>query len=482
MSVAAAPERLGLARAGRKAAARSHSAAFAGRLLVLLVTATWASSLFLDMTVVVQALTVIGFAAALAGVVNPAAGLMGVAILGALDAVSRVFVFTGGLLRWNTLSYFLLAAAVIGWRSLSRLKGRSIVLFTLFLVLLVMEIPMGTDFDNGLAHVLSLAAILGLLVFVFRGAGQADAWPWLAIVSGVLAAGGGFAFYRHGALGGTINPNAWVYLPLTALLLADVALAVAPASPAARRTIIALSVLNLGWAFLSGSRGGFFVAVIAMTFLVLGGPSSLKSRAGALVALAGAVAVTSLFADLQEEMDKRLTKLVDPARTVANRTSGRSDLAIVGWHVFLEHPLGVGTGGFAAAGEEVGRRENLALYRVRGATQAHSAWIKTLAENGVPGIVLLGAFVFSFGLTGFRRRRDGLLGLGLLTTAILGVSFLSSEFQAKGLWLFVAAVIVMLEARRPRGGARQERHFSTFRADSDGRNPWKTDANDPVSR
>lgn len=482
MSVAAAPERLGLSPMGRTAAARVHSVEFAGKVLVALVAATWASSLFLDMKVVVEILTAIGFAAALAGIVNPAAGLMGVAILGALDAVSRVFVFTGGFLRWNTLSYFLLAAAAVGWRSLSRLKGRSIVFLALFLFLLVLEIPMGTDFDNGLAHVLSLAAILGLLVFVLRGTGQEDVWPWLAIVSGVLAAGGGFAFYRHGALGGTINPNAWVYLPLTALLLADVARAVAPASPAARRTIAVLSVVNLGWAFLSGSRGGFFAAAIAMAFLVLGGRASFKSRVGTVVALVGALAVTSLFGNLQEEMDARLGKLVDPTRTLANRTSGRSDLAIAGWHVFLEHPLGVGTGGFAAAGEEVGRRENLALYRGRGETQAHSAWIKTLAENGVPGIVLFGGFVLSFAATGFRRRRDGLFGVGLLATAVLGVSFLSSEFQAKGLWLFAAAVIVMLEAERPRRRVRPAPHVSPPLAGSDGRNPWKTDANGPVSR
>ncbi len=477
----AVPDRFGLARGAQRVAARPDSPAFAGRLLVVLVTATWASSLFLDLTVVVEALTVIGFAAALAGVVNPAAGLMGVAILGALDAVSRVFVFTGGLLRWNTLSYFLLAAAVIGWRTLSRLKGRSIVLLVLFLVLLVVEIPLGTDLENGLAHVLSLAAILGLLVFVLRGTRQADVWPWVAIVSGFLAAGGGFAFYRHGALGDLINPNAWVYLPLTALLLADVALAVSPMSAAARRTIVVLSVLNLGWAFLSGSRGGFFAAVVAMTYLVLGGRTSFKARVGALVALAGVAAVTGLFGDLQEEMDARLTKLLDPTRTLASRTSGRSDLAIAGWHVFLEHPLGVGTGGFAAAGEELGRRENLSLYRGRGATQAHSAWIKTLAENGVPGILLFAGFVLSFVLTGFRRRRDGLFGLGLLTTAVLAVSFLSSEFQAKGLWLFVAAAMVTLEARPRLGDARRAPHVTAPLAD-DGRNPWKTNANAPASR
>jgi hypothetical protein len=62
------------------------------------------------------------------------------------------------------------------------------------------------------------------------------------------------------------------------------------------------------------------------------------------------------------------------------------------------------------------------------------------------------------------------------------VSFLSSEFQAKGLWLFVAAVMVILEARRSRRSARQAPLVPTFLTESDDRNPWKTDANDPVSR
>ena len=477
MSIAVAgPTRV--APAGAAVPASRFGAAAWGKVFVVLVTATWASSLVLDMRDVIRILTAIGFAAAVVGIANPVVGLMGVAILGALDAISRVFVFTGGFLRWNTLSYFLLVAAAIRWRDLARLRGRSSVWLALLLALLVLEIPVGTDVDNGLAHVLSLSAILGLLVFVLRAAGDRDAWGWLAIVTGVLSVGGGFAFYRHGALGESINPNAWVYLPLTALLTACLAHVMAPDSAGVRRTIMALSVVNLGWAFLTGSRGGFLAASVAMAFLVLGGRQPVKARAGALLALLGALAVTSLFADLQDEMDERLAKLVDPTRSLANRTSGRSDLALAGWIVFLENPLGVGTGGFALAGEDVGQRENLTLYRGRGATQAHSAWIKTLAENGVPGIVLLAGFVSSFAVTGYRRRREGFFGFGLLTTAIIGVSFLSSEFQAKGLWFFVAAAIVVLDQDVPRPARRAGR--AGVPPPGGGFDPWNP--NDPASR
>ncbi len=475
MSVAVA----GPVRAVPAAEARGRSdAAMWGRVFIVLVTATWASSFVLDMRDVIRILTVLGFAAAIAGLANPVLGLMGVAILGALDAISRVFVFTGGLLRWNTLSYFLLAVAVLRWRDLARLRGRSSVWLVLLLGLLVLEIPVGTDVDNGIAHVLSLSAVLGLLVFARRAVADPEAWGWTAIVTGVLAAGGGFAFYRHGALGASINPNAWVYLPLTALVLGGVALVRNPGAPGIRRAIMALSVVNLGWAFLSGSRGGLLAAFVAMAFLVLGGRQPVGARAGALLALVGVVAVTSLFADLQGVMDERLAKLVDPTRSLANRTSGRSDLALAGWIVFRENPLGVGTGGFALAGEDVGQRENLTLYRGRGATQAHSAWIKTLAENGVPGIVLLAGFVGSFALTGFRRRREGLFGFGLLASAILSVSFLSTEFQAKGLWLFVAAAIVVLDQDAPRPARRAPR--AAVPAAGEAFEPWN--ANDPESR
>jgi len=58
---------------------------------------------------------------------------------------------------------------------------------------------------------------------------------------------------------------------------------------------------------------------------------------------------------------------------------------------------------------EYGRRGNLDVYRLRGATEAHSAWIKILAENGVFGILLFGGFISSFTYVGWRRRQAGFL-------------------------------------------------------------------------
>ncbi len=62
----------------------------------------------------------------------------------------------------------------------------------------------------------------------------------------------------------------------------------------------------------------------------------------------------------------------------------------------------------------------------------------------MPGIVLLGAFVLSFAVIGWRARSVGLFPLGLLATVALSVAFLADEFQAKGLWLLAATVMTAL--------------------------------------
>ena len=98
-------------------------------------------------------------------------------------------------------------------------------------------------------------------------------------------------------------------------------------------------------------------------------------------------------------------------------------------------------------------REGMSVFREGEYSEAHSGWIKTLTENGIPGIVLLGAFVLSFAVIGWRTRSVGLFPLGLLATVGLSVAFLADEFQAKGLWLLVATVMTALR----RGATRSAR-------------------------
>jgi O-antigen ligase len=135
-------------------------------------------------------------------------------------------------------------------------------------------------------------------------------------------------------------------------------------------------------------------------------------------------------------------------------TSGRSDLMLAGIDLFVQNPLGVGTGGFKESYSKV------SMYYRYGAGDekaAHSGWVKILAENGFPGLLALLSFVLSFVLTGWNRRRQGLFAIGFLITASLGLAFLSTEFQGKGLWFLVASGAYFLS--RGRSGHKQFREI-----------------------
>jgi len=138
----------------------------------------------------------------------------------------------------------------------------------------------------------------------------------------------------------------------------------------------------------------------------------------------------------------RLVSFFDSERTITSKTSGRWDLAVGGWHMFLDEPFGVGTGGFAPAWATLRDQRGISAFQGGVSMQAHSAWIKVLAENGVPGILLFVAFVLSFAVLGWRVRTAGTFASGLLVTFVLSVAFLADEFQGKGLWFLAAAILL----------------------------------------
>ena len=80
--------------------------------------------------------------------------------------------------------------------------------------------------------------------------------------------------------------------------------------------------------------------------------------------------------------------------------------------------------------------------------EAHSGWIKTLAEGGFPGILLHTAFVLSFAVLGWQSHDRQTFYFGLLVTLTLAVAFLSTEFQGKGVWFIcTCAAVVMGQGR-----------------------------------
>src|SRR5205823_9014360 len=106
--------------------------------------------------------------------------------------------------------------------------------------------------------------------------------------------------------------------------------------------------------------------------------------------------------------------------------------------------FGVGTGGFTSAFLELNAREGMTQFIRDRPLQAHSGWMKILAENGIPGIMLLGTYVVSFAVSGLRTRIPDLRKLGVTVTAVLAVAWVSTEFQNKGLWLLAAGATVLL--------------------------------------
>jgi O-antigen ligase len=121
---------------------------------------------------------------------------------------------------------------------------------------------------------------------------------------------------------------------------------------------------------LSASRGTFLVALRVALYVIglaLGRAarargSRPRAAAASLVAILAAGWLTSFVSDRAAAATARLTKLFDEDRSLANRTSGRSDLARIGWEIFEDHPLGIGTGEFIRYAAVFGARENLPVF------------------------------------------------------------------------------------------------------------------------
>jgi O-antigen ligase len=408
--------------------------------LIALTIITWLASLALGFHAGLILLTVLGFAAAVAGLGKPTLGVFGVVVLCTLDPLTRLYLLTGGLLRHNLFNYWLVVVMALHFGWLLRLRDPQIRLLQVFIALLTVELVFSTDLTGGAQHVLNIAAVFGLLIYFARASRDREVWYWSAMVSGVLSGLGSLSFYLQQDSLPTINANAWSFFPLTSLFAACVYFA-SPGRRRRSRLLVSLVSVNAGWVFLSGSRGSMLIGVVCLLFIlarlrqVQGGALTLVAAALFVIALAGQ------FVGQESEAVSRLAKLFDSERSMTNRTSGRWDLALGGWRIFLDEPLGVGTGGFPEAWATLQNRREISAFE--GASkQAHSGWIKILAENGVPGILLFTAFVLSFAVLGWRRRNAGMFLPGLLVTLVLSVAFLAEEFQGKGLWYLVGAIIL----------------------------------------
>lgn len=220
-------------------------------------------------------------------------------------------------------------------------------------------------------------------------------------------------------------------------------------------TLLCLATANLAWVFLSGSRGALLIGVICFGFLfqAMRGLGQRLFLLGMILVFLGFISVR--FAEFKQATLARVEKLFSRDETFEARTSGRSDIVRVGWTMFATQPWGVGTGNFKPFYAKMSGQGYIGFKSGR-EVEAHAAWIKILAENGVIGAGLFALFVFSFAYMGWLRRMAGLLGLGILVSVVLGLAFISTEFQGKGLWFLAAGGLVLLMRKGPRTMAQEK--------------------------
>jgi hypothetical protein len=392
-----------------RALPRSHSAArFWGIRLVLVSVACWGLAPIIGFERALLVTTVIGFVIAVVGLRWPVLGLLGVGMLCALEPMASVYLQRGGLWRWNSFNYLLLAAMLLAVPLLLRMHGAQSRLLMLLVLLLGFEIGISSNPWGGLQNVFEIVVIFGMVVFFQKGARGSDAWYWLGVVTGASSALATVAFYSQQSTLEYLDMNALAASPLAGLFAVCLAILFTEDRWRARAVLLALGSLDIALIFLTGSRGALSMACVGVIFLLAWMRLSLRLTFLLAAVLLVGLIVTTQFGAREERAIGRVRLLFDPQVSIGSRTSGRINLAVGGWYIFRSNPLGVGTGGFGSSYARLGNRQGLSRFKEGVEMQAHAEWVKILVENGIPGAVLLGAFVVSFAATGWNRRWQGL--------------------------------------------------------------------------
>ncbi len=417
-----------------------------GPRFVSFILLTWAAGLAIGFESALVVLVVASFLLSVIGFRNPVVGLIGIAALCTLEPMAGPLVFTGGLLRWNTVNYWLLILLVLFSPFVFRLTNPHSRFLKALVALMALELVISPDVVTGTQQVIDCAVPFAMLVYFTRASEDDGAWFWMGVVSGTLAAAGGLIFYLQVDRLPPVNRNVASFFPVTALLA--ICLSFRSVGGDWRRQLVlgGLAIANTGWVFLSGSRGSLLITTWCLLFLLIE-VRSLK-RQLLLVCASGLVALVmvTMFTDLQEYSLGRIELLFDDSQDMDRRTSGRSDLVAGAWQMFRDHPFGVGTGGFAhnwaGLSNVSGQRD---FFKVGVESAAHAGWMMVLAENGFIGFILMTGYVGSFVVVGWRRRHEGMLGLGLAVTAILSLAYTTNQLDwRKGLWLLAIGATTLM--------------------------------------
>jgi O-antigen ligase len=422
-----------------------------GIFFLLCVVAAAGLALVAGFKIGLSFMTAIGFLAAVLGLYRPGVGLIGISILCTMDTLDRALLFTTGLFPWNTLNYWLLVVMFLSIGFLMKLNDPQSRLLELGAIILLFGLVFTPDMLDGVETTLNVVTFFGILFYFSRNAREDSAWFWQAVVSGVVGAGLGCVYTLEMSRFTAVNANAWAYFPVTAIFAICLGFRFAPRRGKGQLILGLLALINLVWIFLSGSRGTLLVGLVCMVYLIFSMRSKVQ-KIGALVFGALIVLFMMLnFTALNDTAVHRINKMLDPEQSMTGRTSGRSDLAYGGFLIFLDHPFGVGTGGFSVAWAKMGFRQSMSGWGYGANREAHAGWIKVLTENGFLGLFALAAFTVSFTVLGWQKRRSGLFAVGLFVTCVLCVAWVSTEFAAKGIWFLAAGVTALLNMKGAAG-------------------------------
>jgi hypothetical protein len=406
--------------------------------IVALTSLVWIAGLAVGFQTALSINMAIALFLAVAGLLSPGLGLFAIGMLAAMDAIASQYIFTGGLFRFNTVNYWLLIVMALYFPFLLRLRDMNSRALQLFLLLITLQIIYSADKSKGIQDVLNIVTTFGIVIYFARALKDRNTLYWLGIVLGALAGLGGLVYFLQISQLPYANPNNWTYFQLTALFAICISFYYARELNKGKAILLLLAVLNFTWIFLSGSRGSLLIAIMAIVYLFLASRSITWRTLMIAAALLIGIWVSTSFAEQQVYMITRIQMLFDDNLTESRRTSQRSILARAGFEIFLKNPMGIGTGGFR---DQVAETAFLQSNR-----PAHSAWIKTLAENGVLGILLMSFFIGSFALMGMQKNKQGLMLFGVFITLTLATAFVAKEFQGKSLWFLVASGIAVLNA------------------------------------
>ncbi len=408
--------------------------------IIVMVIAAWGLGMVAGYITSLYIVLAIGIIFALAGYLKPGLGIIGIGIMCAVDAPAVEYLYTGEFLPYNTVNYFLLLVMLTAIPFILRLRDIISRSLQVFLVLITLELFfMTSDMSRGVQVVLNLATTFGLVVFYARALKEDVSFYWMGVINGVVAGLGGLVYFMQFDSLPYANPNNWSYFQMTALFSICIAFNYAHKHNKSRVLLIALAALNFAWIFLSASRGSLLVALLCIGYLFLSTRSITLSSVMVVVGLLIGLWVSTSYLEQQMYTIERIQLLFDSSQSERDRTSARSVIARAGLEIFLRNPMGIGTGDF----EQYASQTSL----LSSGRAAHSAWIKTLAENGAPGVILLTVFVLSFAIAGYRQRENGMLLFGIFITLVFASAFVAKEFRGKSLWFLAASGIVLMHPR-----------------------------------